>query len=81
MGATPKAAKSRILSRPDDAELGIWVDSVLIAKLHSQPSSNLFRPTAPNGSAHLLHFADLALGVVKADKFKSKKVSKTRKTE
>jgi hypothetical protein len=80
MGATPKAAKKPVPKWSDDDELGMWVDSALIARLHGQPSTSLHQ-APPNGSSHILHFADLALGTVKPDKFKSAKVSKMRKTE
>jgi hypothetical protein len=68
MSASPKTAKNG--KQQKDEDLGLWVDSALISRLHSQPSKS---PT------HMvLHYADLAFGTVKPDKFQSQKVSKTR---
>ena len=74
MGATPKTAKKPVPQRNGDEDLGLWVDSRLLSKHLKQPSQSMFRPSADR----LLHFADLALGSVKPDMFRSEKVSKQR---
>jgi hypothetical protein len=79
MGAAPKP-RIKLAPKPKDREeSGLWVDAVLIAKIHGQrPTSSLHPTGAANAPNRFLHFADLALGTIKADKFRSKKVSKTR---
>ena len=72
MGATPKTAKKPVPQRNEDEDLGLWVDSRLLSKHLKQPSQSMFLPSADR----LLHFADLALGTVKPDRFRSEKVSK-----
>ena len=74
MGASPKTAKKPLPHTNGDEELGLWVDSRLISKHLKQPSQSMFRPSADR----LLHFADLALGSAKPDRFRSEKVSKQR---
>jgi hypothetical protein len=80
MGTAPKP-RIKFAPKPTAREeSGLWVDAVLIAKIHGQrPTSSLLHPSsAANAPNRFLHLADLALGTVKADKFQSKKVSKTR---
>ena len=74
MGATPKTAKKPVPQRKEDENLGLWVDSRLLSKHLKQPSQSMFRPSA----GRLLYFADLALGSVKPNRFRSEKVSKER---
>ena len=74
MGATPKTAKKPVPQRNGDEDLGLWVDSRLLSRHLKQPSQSMFRPSVDR----LLHFADLALGSVKPDRFRSEKVSKQR---
>ena len=76
MGTTPKNAKKPVPQRnEDDKDLGLWMDSRLLSKHLKQPSESMFQPSADR----LLHFADLALGSVKPDRFRSEKVSKERR--
>jgi hypothetical protein len=75
MSASPKTAKNG--KQQKDEDLGLWVDSALISRLHSQPSKSPTHMVLPD-SARMLHYADLAFGTVKPDKFQSQKVSKTR---
>jgi hypothetical protein len=80
MGATPNP-RIKLAPKPSDREeSGLWVNTELIAKIHGQrpTSSLLHRSSAANAPNRFLHLADLALGTIKADKFQSKKVSKTR---
>jgi len=77
MGATPKTAKKPVPQPNGDEELGLWVDNRLLSKHLKQPSQSMFQPAWPSAD-RLLHFADLALGSVKPDKFRSEKVSKQR---
>ena len=77
MGATPKTGKKSVPQPNGDEELGLWVDSRLLSKHFKQPSQSLFEP-ALSSADRLLHFADLALGLVKPGKFRSQKVSKQR---
>jgi hypothetical protein len=77
MGAKPKASQ-KATPEPNDGESGLWMDSALIARLHQQPTTTFHAAIAPTGTAHILRFADLALGTVKPEKFKAEKVSKTR---
>lgn len=75
MGATPKTAKKPVPRPNADEDLGLWVDSRLLDRHLKQPS--VFQPVWPSAD-RLLHFADLALGSIKPDKFRSQKVSKQR---
>ena len=77
MGAMPKTAKKPLPQPNGDQDLGLWVDSRLLTKHLKQPTQSMFQPAFPS-TARLLHFADLALGSVKPDRFKSRKVSKQR---
>jgi hypothetical protein len=80
MGATPKP-RIKLAPKPKDhEESGLRVNAELIAKIHGQrPTSFLLHTTgSANAPNRFLRFADLALGTIKADKFRSKKVSKTR---
>jgi hypothetical protein len=70
----PKHAKN---GKMQEEELGLWVDSALISRLHRQPSKSPAQMILPD-SERMLHFADLAFGTIKPDKFKAKKVSKSR---
>jgi hypothetical protein len=74
MSTSPKAGKS---GKAKEDDLGLWVDSTLISRLHRQPSKSLSTMILPD-SERMLHYADLAFGTVKPDKFQSKKVLKTR---
>ena len=80
MGAKPKRAK-KAASKPQDKELGLWVDAHLLGRHLKQPTQSMFGHSLPGSADRLLHFADLALGSIKPDKFKSEKVSKQRKRE
>ena len=73
MGASSKKALS-----PKDREerLGLWLDTDLIDKHLKQHT--VFSQHMPVSTDRLLHFADLALGSIKPDKFKAEKVSKKR---
>jgi hypothetical protein len=73
--SSPKTGKKH--PPPNDEELGVWVDSNVIAKQFKQPTQSLFVTQHPSAE-RLLHFADLALGSIKPDKFKAQKVSKKR---
>jgi hypothetical protein len=77
MGATPKNGKRPAPKPSLDEELGLWVDSRLLNKQFSQPSQSMFQPAWPPAD-RLLHFADLALGSTKPDRFRALKVSKQR---
>lgn len=74
MGATPKTAKKALPQRTEDEGAGLWVDNRLLSRHLKQPSQSMFQPSAER----LLHFADLALGSVKPDRFRSEKLSKQR---
>ena len=80
MGAVPKPRIKFALKPMVIEESGLWVNTVLIAKIHGQrPTSSLLHPSsAANAPNRFVQLADLAIGTVKADKFQSKKVSKTR---
>jgi hypothetical protein len=77
MSTSPKSAKAKQLK---DEDLGLWVNSTLISRLHSQPSKSPTHLGHPD-SERMLHYADLAFGTVKPDKFQSEKVSKTRSSK
>jgi hypothetical protein len=79
MGTSPKTNATRRVqpSDSDNEELGLWVDTRLLTRHLKQPSQSI--PNQPISSDRLLHFADLALGSIKPDKFKAEKVSKKRK--
>jgi hypothetical protein len=76
MGTKPKAARY-VSQAIDDEKFGLWLDTALISRLHRQPS-NSPQPKLLPDAERMLHFADLAFGTVKRDKFKSEKVSKVR---
>lgn len=77
MGATPHNAKRPAPKPNRDEERGLWLDSQVLSKHFRQPSQSMFQPASP--SAHrLLHFADLALGSIKRDRFKAVEVLKLR---
>jgi hypothetical protein len=75
--SSPKTGKKHPPG-PKDEELGLWVDSSVIAKQLKQPTQSLFVRAQHPSAERLLHFADLALGSIKPDKFKAQKVSKKR---
>ena len=75
MGVKTKKAKA---SPTPDEELGLWVDGTILSRHLKQPSQSLFGQQLPHSTERMLHFADLALGSIKPDKFKSEKVSKER---
>ena len=77
MGATPKNPKRPSPKPNRDEELGLWVDSRLLSKHFSQPSQSMFQPVWPSAD-RLLHFADLALGSIKPNRFRAVEVSKQR---
>jgi len=79
MGAKPKRA-IKGAPAPGDEKLGLWVDTHLLSRHLKQPSQSFFDQVLPASADRLLHFADLALGSVKPDKFKSERVSKQRAT-
>lgn len=76
MGTSPVRARKRKEKAKD--ELGLWVDSALIARLHAQPLKSQNQLLVAN-SARMLLLADLAFGTAKPAKFKPEHVSKTRK--
>ena len=71
LGANKKAHP-----RETEEELGLWVDARIISKHLKQPSQSTLSQRASADS--LLHFADLALGSIRPDKFKPERVSKKR---
>ena len=75
MGVSPKARKKLAHLPGEQAEVGLWVDSALISRLHRQPSHSFAARLFPD-SERMLHLADLAFGTVKPDKFKHQKISK-----
>ena len=78
MGAAPKTAKKPVPQPNGDEELGLWIDIRVLSKHLKQPSQSIFDQPAWTSADRLLHFADLALGSVKPDSFRSEKVSKQR---
>lgn len=74
-------AKKAVAASPPDEELGLWVDGAILNRHLKQPTQSLFGQQLPHSTERMLHFADLALGSIKPDKFKSEKVSKQRKKE
>jgi hypothetical protein len=74
-------AKKANGAHPPDEELGLWVDGAILSRHLKQPTQSLFGQQLPPSTERMLHFADLALGSIKPDKFTSEKVSKQRTKE
>lgn len=77
-----KAATKKVKQREDnEQDADLWVDTALIARLHGRKSSPLSVPTLDAESTRLLHYADVALGTEKKEKFVSAAPTKTRQKE
>jgi hypothetical protein len=75
-----KAGKKKIAKRPDEAEesVGLWVDATLIARLHGRHSPTMTKIPIDSESERLLHYADVALGTDKKERFVSSRPTKNR---
>ena len=61
----------------DEQEVGLWIDTALISRLHGVKSSPL-RTEMSGEAQRLLHYADVLLGTDKKEKFVSAKPQKER---
>lgn len=73
----PTTRKSKS-DRKDTESDGLWIDANVMARIHGA-GSRLSAPQITSEEERLLHYADVSLGTVKPDQFKSTKPAKSRK--
>jgi hypothetical protein len=73
-----KKKKEKRVQEPHES-IGLWVDAALIARLHGRQSATMNKLPIDSECERLLHYADVALGTDKKEKFVSSRPTKHRR--